>query len=205
MSTKPAPPSSPETRQSFIALILTFFAINALLIYLVYSKNIIFGSKTGNWDYPYFKTIPSIPFWIPLAVFLCLIPIVFIASKWINTHEKLVLAGCFLAALAIQILIHRPYPYSLGSIVNSDTANSFYSPATTYSPFQILSEYDTLAPSFPLHARTNMPGKILFFQVIGIFTPDPQTMGYLVIALSSLGAFLLYGICIQLFHNRRAG
>jgi hypothetical protein len=110
-----------------------------------------------------------------------------------------------LATLAIQILIHRPYPYTLGSIVKSDISNSFYSPAMTYSPGQILSEYDTLAPSFPLHARTNMPGKILLFQILGFFPTDPQKMGYLVIALSSFGAFFLYMICVQLFHNKLVG
>ena len=205
MSSKPTLPSHPEKDQPFIALILTFFAINALLIYLVYARNIIFGSKAGHWDYPYFKTIPAISIWIPLAVLLCLIAMVFIASQWINTHEKWVLVGCFLAALVLQILIHRPYPYTLGSIVESDTANSFYSTARTYSPTQILSEFDTIAPSFPLHARTNMPGKILLFQFLALFTSAPQRMGYLVIALSSLGAFFLYGICVQLFQNKLVG
>ncbi len=205
MSSKPALPSHPEKDQPVIALILTFFTINALLIYLVYARNIIFGSKAGHWDYPYFKTIPAISIWIPLAVLLCLIAMVFIASQWINSHERWVLVGCFLAALVLQILIHRPYPYSIGSIVESDTANSFYSTATTYSPTQILREFDTIAPSFPLHARTNMPGKILLFQFLALFTSIPQRMGYLVIALSTLGAFFLYGICVQLFQNKLVG
>jgi hypothetical protein len=205
MTTRFTPLSTQEKHHNFVALILTFFAINALMIYLVYSNNIIFGSKAGNWDYPFFKTIVSTPIWIPLAVFLILLPTIFIGSKWINSHEKLVLVGCFFIALAIQILINRAYPYSLGTIVKSDVANSFYSPAMSYSPVEILREYETLAPSFPLHARSNMPGKILLFQFIGLFTSAPQKMGYLVIALSSLGAIFLYGICVKLYHNKLVG
>jgi len=205
VDTKSTPPSTQEAKNTFVALLLTYFAINALLIYLVYSRNIIFGSKPGNWDYPFFKTVVSTPLWIPIAVFLILIPTIFIGSKWIGSHEKLVLVGCFFVAVAIQILIHRAYPYSLGTIVQSDVANSFYSPAMSYSPVEVLSQYQALAPSFPLHARTNMPGKILLFQIFKLFTSSPRVMGYLVVALSSLGAFFLYGICTKLFQNKLVG
>lgn len=205
MDRKSTPPSTQEANNNLVALLLTYFAINALLIYLVYSRNFIFGSKPGNWDYPYFKTIISTPVWIPLVVFLILIPTIYLGSKWIGSHEKLVLVGCFFAALTIQILIHRAYPYSLGTIVQSDEANSFYSPAMSYSPVEILTQYQALAPSFPLHARTNMPGKIILFQIFKLFTSSPGVMGYLVVALSSLGAFFLYGICAILFQNKLVG
>jgi hypothetical protein len=205
MDTKSISPSAHEAKNNLVALLLTYFAINALLIYLVYSKNFIFGSKPGNWDYPYFKTIVSTPVWIPVAVILILIPTIFIGSRWIGSHEKLVLVGCFFVMLAIQILIHRAYPYSLGTIVASDVANSFYSPAMSYTPVEVLTQYQALAPSFPLHARTNMPGKILLFQMFKMFTSSPGVMGYLVVALSSLGAFFLYGICTNLFHQKLVG
>jgi hypothetical protein len=205
MITNSVPPPAQETKHNFVALILTFFAINALLIYLVFSKNFVFGSKPGGWDYPYFKTVAATPLWIPVAVFLILIPAIFIGSKWINSHEKLVLTGCFIAALAIQVLIHHAYPYPLGTIVQSDVSNSFYSTAMTFSPAEILKDYQNLAPSLPLHARTNMPGKILLFQVFKVFTASPQRMGYLVIGLSSLGAFFLYLISVQLFQNKLVG
>jgi hypothetical protein len=205
MVTTPTPPPAHETKHHFVALILTFFAINALMIYLVFSKNFVFGSKPGNWDYQYFDTIAATPLWIPVAVFLILIPTIFIGSKWINSHEKLVLIGCFIAALALQILIHRAYPFSLGRILQDDVANSFYSPAMSYSPAQVLREYINLAPSFPLHARTNMPGKILLFQIFGLFTSSPRVMGFLVIGLSSLGAFFLYLISVKLFQNKLVG
>jgi hypothetical protein len=92
----------------------------------------------------------------------------------------------------------------LSAVVRSDVANSFYSVAKSYSPLQILSHFEGLAPSFPAHAATNMPGKILLFHLLGLLTGSTQRLGYLVILVSSLGAPLLYGICKLLFHSRRA-
>lgn len=191
---------SPESHS--ISLIITFCLISALLIFLVYSGNFVFGSKLGNWTYPYFKTIKTISLWIPITVFLLLALTIFIGKKLIISNEKTTLFGCLLIAILLQTLIHRAYPISLGTIVESDTANSFYSTAMRYSPLELLSQYDTLAPSFPLHAKTNMPGKILLYQFIEIFTTSPQVMGYLILSLSALGGLLLYGISIILFHDK---
>lgn len=185
------------------ALILTFFAINALLIYLVYSQNFVFGSRTGNWEYEYFETITPIPVWIPAVVLLLLAVSVFIGSRLILSKEKLTLLAGFLIAVFNQILLSRTYQYSLAALVQSHKANSFYFPATSYSPVDILSQFTHLAPSFPFHAGSNMPGKILLFQFFRLFTLSPQRMGYLVILLSTFGALLLYEICKQLFHDRQ--
>ncbi|OGO28230.1 MAG: hypothetical protein A2W33_06915 [Chloroflexi bacterium RBG_16_52_11] len=203
MDTKSAPSRTQASHPNSVALILTFFAINALFIYLIYSKNLIFGSIPGNWDYPFFKTLTSIPLWIPIIVFLLLGLSVTTGSKLVHSHEKMVLFGWLLIAGVIQFLIRRIYPYTLGEIVQSDMANSFYTTAMRYSPLEILSQFSDLAPSLPLHARSNMPGKILLFQLFNIFTSSPQRMGYLVIVLSTIGALLLYGICKRLFHDRQ--
>jgi hypothetical protein len=190
---------------SFVALTATFFVINALLIYLIYSKNFVFGSTAGNWVYPYFKENTSVSLWIPVAIFFLLSFSVIVGDKLILTHEKITLAGCFLMVVMIQILIHRVYRISLEELVLSRGATSFYIPAMQYSPAEILSRFIDLAPSFPLHAKSNMPGKIILFQFFKLFTTSPQIMGYLIIILSSFGAPLLYGICVKLFHDRQVG
>lgn len=103
----------------------------------------------------------------------------------------------------MQAILHKVYPIPLGTIVQSDTANSFYSAALRYSAFDILSKFNELTSLFPHHAKTNMPGKVLLFELLKIFTLSPRIMGYLIIALSSLGALLLYGVCKQLFHDKQ--
>ncbi len=185
-----------------VSLILTFCSISALFIFLVLSRNFIFGSIKGNWVYQYFGTTNRIPFWIPIISILLLGVFIFIGTNLIRTHEKLTLLGCLLVAITLQVLIHRAYPTPLSKIVISDGANSFYTPALQYSPIEIISQYLDLAPSFPKHARTNMPGKILFYQLLNIFTESPQIMGYMIISISTLGGLFLYGICKRLFRDK---
>ncbi len=81
----------------------------------------------------------------------------------------------------------------------SDQANGFYSAALRDSPIETLARYKVLDPSSPMHVEGNMPGKTLLFQLLEPFTSDPRIMGYAIIALSTLGALLLYGICRRLF------
>ena len=186
-----------------VALVVTACAVSVLLIFLVSSGDFVFGSKAGHWIYPYYESVPQFPTWILGIVFLSLGLSIFAGSKFIHDHEKITLIGCYLNAVFMQALIHKVYPVSLGTIVQSDTANSFYTPAIRYSAFEILTKFNQLASSFPPHAKSNMPGKILLYEFLKVFTSSPRMMGYLVIGLSSLGALLLYGICKQLFHDKK--
>lgn len=198
----PLSSSFPSDMDPF-ALVLTACAVGALFIFLVYTRTFVFGSKAGHWVYPYFESISPFPVWIPGVALLSLGVSVFAGSKFIHSHEKLTLIGCYLNTVLMQVLIHKVYPISLGTIVQSDTADSFYTPAIRYSAFDILAKFNQLDPSLPPHARSNMPGKILLFELMKVFTSSPRIMGYLIIALSSLGALLLYGICKQLFHDKQ--
>ncbi|MBI2758958.1 MAG: hypothetical protein HYX49_09795 [Chloroflexi bacterium] len=204
MDTKSSTATIQSTSSDKASLILTFCAMGVLMIFLVYSRNFVFGSKQGNWVYPYFNKITSIPLWIPILVFLLLGLSIFIGSRLIFFHEKTTLFGSFLIIVFIQLLIRTIYPVSLGTIVQSDNATSFYSVAMRYSPVETLTQYDALVLSFPLHAVSNMPGKILLFELFKLFTLSPQIMGYLVVLLSTFGALLLYGICKKLFHDKKA-
>ena len=198
--------SSPSTTQpsNFVALILTFFAINGLFIYLIFARNIWFGSKAGHWDYPYFNKIDPIPLWIPVVVLVLLGCSIYIGSRLIRTREILVLLAWYPVAVVIQFLMRSIYPHILGDIVGSDMANSFYSTAMKYTPLEILSQFNNLAVSFPLHARTNMPGKILLFQLFKPFTISPHVMAYLIVLFSILGGLSLYYIVKMLFHDKQA-
>ena len=187
-----------------ISLILTCCAISVVFIFLVYSENFVFGSVLGEWTYRYFTEIRSMPLWIPVVALFLLGVIIFLGSKFLQTHEKWVILGSFIAAAAIQIILQKAYYYPMGDLVESDVANSFYSAASRISPYELLSQFQSQVSSLPLHARTNLPGKILFFQLLKTITSSPQTMGYLIITISSLGGVLLYGIVKRLFHDQQA-
>lgn len=194
--------SQQSSRAEDIALILTACIVSALLIYLVYLRSYVFGSLLGNWVDPYLSSVPVFPKWIPVFVLLLLGLLIFLGRKLIHSCERNALFVLYLFAILTQSAIRNIYPYSLESVVKSDGANSFYTSALSYSTVEILSEFMTLAPSLPLHAKANMPGKILLFELLRLITASPETMGYLIIFLSSLGTLLLYGICKRLFQNR---
>jgi hypothetical protein len=195
--------STRSSQSNLIWYILIGSVVSALTLLLVTTEKFVFGSSPGQWVYRYFETPSAIPFWLLLTVGLSLGLSVFLGSKFIHSHEKITLLVSFLNALCLQILIRQAYPFSLGTLVQSDKANSFYTSAINFSGLDILREFDSLAPSLSFHARTNMPGKILLFEFFTLFTSSPEIMGYLVIALSTLGGLLLYVICKQLFHNQQ--
>jgi hypothetical protein len=194
--------SPQSSKADSIALIITACIISALLIYLVFLRSYVFGSVLGNWVDHYLSSVPVFPKWVPLIVLSSLGLLVFLGSKLIYSNERITLFVLFLFAFCTQSLIRNIYPFSLGTIVQSDGANSFYTPALEYSTVDILSKFVSLAPSLPLHAKANMPGKILLFELLRLITASPEIMGYLIIFLSSLGTLLLYGICKRLFQNR---
>jgi hypothetical protein len=134
ISNKPPPSLIQLSRSNSVALIWTFFVINALLIYLVYSQDFVFGSRSGNWEYEYFETITPIPVWIPAVILLLLAISVFVCSRLIYSREKLTLLACLLIAVFHQILLRRTFPFPLATLVQSHKANSFYAPAVSYSP-----------------------------------------------------------------------
>ena len=187
------------------ALILTACLLGALMVFLVYGRNFLFGSRAGNWSYDYLRTAAATPLWIPAVVIVLLGLSVFIGSKLIHVREKATLLVCGVAAILVQVLIRQVSAVPLGSVVEDAEANGFYSVAMRYSPVEILSQFEALVPSFPQHAQTNMPGKILLFQLLRVFTPSPEIMGYFVIVLSACGAFLLYGICRSAFSRQTWG
>jgi hypothetical protein len=186
----------------YIPLILTFCSISALFIYLIYSQNLVFGSTLGQWTFPYFQNMIRPPFWIPLLLFVLTGVLIYLGSKLINKHEAVTLIGGFIIAIAIQILFQQIYQYPMDVLIRSNDDTSFYTVASQYSPADILSHYQTLAPTFIGHARSNMPGKIFFFEFLSLFTTSPQVMGYLIIAISTFGGLLLYGISKRLFQDK---
>lgn len=195
--------STEPSNSNAVSVILTACVISAFMIYLVFTKNFVFGSTAGRWVFPYFKTPATIPNWTPWVIFALLGFAIFLGSKLIHSHEKITVLICFLITIFIQIVIHQIYPVPLGSIVTSDGANSFYTPAMQYSALDVLAKFNELVPSFPLHARSNMPGKILLFEFLKILTSSPEVMGFLIILLSSLGGLLLYMICMRLFQDKQ--
>ncbi len=187
-----------------IALVVTACVIGLLMTFLVYSGNFIFGSVKGIWMYRYFDETSTLPRWIPITTLTLLAFCIFIGRKLIHKRETITLIITFILLLFLQFVMREAYPFSLGKIVASDKSNSFYTPSIKYSAIEILKDYKSLSAAFPLHARTNMPGKILFFEFLGLFTSSPEAMGILIVISSSFGGVLLYLICRKILKDKTA-
>jgi len=185
-----------------ITPVLMICLISLVIIFLVQKEIFIFGSVIGSWFYRYFSEKTSILWWIPELVILLIGLLAFFGTKWIHRHEKTILFVSLLFGIAIQVLVNSLYPIPIGDILSSAVSDSFYTASLKYSPLDILTQFQSLLPSLPLHAQSNMPGKILFFHLLGLFSSSPRILAYLVISVSSLGSLLLYGICKRLFHDR---
>ena len=194
-----------ETRWNKLARIVptvVFCLIGAILILLVWNGRFVFGSEPGGWTYRYFQEETSILFWVPIAAILLVGALVFGGVHFIQRHEKITLGIGFLTAIALEILINSLYPVGVYDIINSTIANSFYPVSLRYSASEFLHSFSDIVGNLPLHARTNMPGKVLFFHLLGLFTHNPRLLAYLVIAVSTLGGLVTYAICSRLFHDR---
>ena len=189
-----------HSRNTIVILIACL--IGLVMAGLVYARQFVFGSGSGNWIYAYHEPTAA-PLWILLVVLFLLGISAVIGSKRIASHERGTLFGCFILIILIQFLVHDIYPVPLEALVRSDQANGFYSIAMRDSPAETLAQYKVADPSLPMHVRGNMPGKTLLFQLFARFTASPRIMGNAIILLSTFGALLLYGICKRMFRDER--
>lgn len=187
-------------------LALDYLNIGLAMAFLIFiialiTKDIVFGSSSGNWVYPYINAFTVKPILIFLLITPFILFLVYLTHNEIYKHEIKIICLWFIVGFICQICIRSLYPYSFGTIIQSDIATSYYSPTIRYSALELISNYDSIADTLPLHARINIPGKIFFFYFLRIFTSSPHTMGYLIILFSNIGAVLTYVISKKLFKN----
>jgi hypothetical protein len=168
-------------------------------------QSLVFGSHEGNWVYGYagaFKT-GLIEVFVVAAV-----PAV--ALLWVSWRPRqesfewpLVFAWCMLA-LGFQAFLRSLSPFSLRDIFANDAANSFYSVALRLEADTMLRGFERLRLSWPLHAQSNLPGKLLVVRGLTHITSRPDELAWLVIGLSNLGGALLYWFTREFLNSRRA-
>jgi hypothetical protein len=112
-----------------------------------------------------------------------------------------IVAWC-LFAVAIQALIRSFNPFSLGAMLASDSATSFYSVALKYDVRAILGDFERLRATWPVHAQSNLPGKLLLVRALIHVTTRPDVLAWLVVLLSNLGGIFVYIFVRHLFADR---
>jgi hypothetical protein len=126
-------------------------------------------------------------------------------AVWAARRHPAWAAGLLIAGgTGVQLALWRLYPYGLAAIVRSDAATSYFSAALRYDAATLLRRYDTFAPTLPLHAAGNMPGKILLFQALHALGASPDAMAVLILVLGNLVGVLVLLVALDLLGDRAA-
>ncbi len=87
----------------------------------------------------------------------------------VGRHEWLVVSTWIVAAIALQGLIRSLPPHSMVEIFLSDEANAFYRVTQMTDARSALKDFADARAAWPLHAQSNMPGKIMLLFGLELF------------------------------------
>lgn len=184
--------------------LLDFIIFITMLLYLcaLGLKALEFGAKKGGWFYPYLHSLTFQPLLYSGIGFIIFIVLVAVCKKYLREQQFISLVLFFLLFNSGVFTVPSLTPSHLGEIVLSDSANGFYTVAIQHTFGECLSDFDAVSSNIPLHARSNMPGKILFYKMLLLITTSPSILGVLIVVISNTGCFLMYYISLELFRQK---
>ncbi|GAA2384663.1 hypothetical protein Cme02nite_65980 [Catellatospora methionotrophica] len=178
---------------------LTVLAVIAMVL-----RRLPTGSREAGWTYPYDRLAGEWHvLWPALVVTPAVLGLLWLSRRLPERADAAVAAGWFVAVIPLQLLLRTYALPSLGDIVASDRANSFYSPSQRWGIGEFMGNYMGLVEQLPPHARTNMPGKTMLYFLLDALGLGPAAMGVAVLALANLSAVLLWLIVRDLTSDRR--
>jgi hypothetical protein len=161
------------------------------------------GSLKGNFIHQYSQFFSIRAIWIAALVAGASIVLVGFSESLIRRHERLTLLLWLVAALPLQALLRSLTFTTFERNIRSVNAFSFYTVTQRYRPGLILSGFLQLRPDLPLHAQSNMPGKLIFMYALELITSRTDVLPWLIVAISNAGGVLLYVFVLELLDDRR--
>jgi hypothetical protein len=173
-----------------------------LACYRIATQSIVLGSPEGRWVYPYLQR-----FGVRIlltGVLVAAVSYVLLLSNRITGRDTWrTMFVWVVLAVALQAVLRSLTLYTFESIFVSDGANSFFSVTQRYYAYTTLVDFDRVRQYWPLHAQSNMPGKLLVLYALRQVSTRPDVLPWLVVVVSNLGAFLMYAFVKELFGDRR--
>ncbi len=171
--------------------------------YGIATQSIVLGSLEGRWVYGYLQpsSVRSLTIFLLVSVLAC--ALLGARGTVSGRHPWRLILVWMLVALGLQALLRSLTPFSLERMFISNEANAFYGVARRYDATTVLSEFETLRAYWPLHAQSNMPGKLMLVYALEHISRRPDILAWLVVVLSNLGGPLLYVFVQDLFGDRR--
>src|SRR5262245_36418292 len=182
---------------------LVIGALASLLVsYQIARQAVILGSREGGWVYGYVDLFNASTLGVSLLATALCAGLLFLVkptgrSSWLAVFAWIVLA------FGLDALVRSQTPFTFEQIFHSEGANSFYSVTQRVRAASALRDFDRLRSSWPLHAQSNMPGKLMLVYALRTISEQPGVIAWLVVGLSNLGAVLMYLFVRELFTDER--
>jgi hypothetical protein len=189
----------------YTAALFIACGISLVVCYAVASQQLLLGDRSAGWLYPYVATFDVRPVGaalIGLAVSIALLSVL----PTPNARTEWPLVGTWvIVGMATQALLRSVGPFSMTRVFLSDEANAFYRVTQVSDVLTVLSDFAAARATWPLHAQSNMPGKIILLFALEGLSTNPRVLTGLIVALSSAGALLMYVFVRNLFNDREVG
>jgi hypothetical protein len=163
------------------------------------------GSLEWGWTYSYAARFTMRPIGAALLVAGSSTALLLLGDRYgkRQRNEWLLVAAWIVLGTVLHAMMRSLTPADLESIFRSDAANSFYSVTQKYGARQVLRNFNDARADWPLHAQSNMPGKLMFLYALQLFSANPQILPWIIVGISNLGAALIYAFSRILFDDRR--
>jgi len=113
-------------------------------------------------------------------------------------EEGLLVLAWVAVATGCHAILRWHTPFTFEAIVVSDGANSFFTAAQQHDAATVLRRFSVVRDAMPLHAQSNMPGKLMLVYALETLTTRPAVLAWLLVLLSNAGALLMYAFVRQL-------
>ena len=171
--------------------------------YGIATQSLILGSTKGGWAYGYLTIFSPRTLMVAASATVISAGLLFGAKAGATKRDWPLVLAWFAVGLGLQALVRSLTPFSVEHIFISDGANAFYGVSQDFRAGVVLGDFDRVRALWPLHAQSNMPGKLMLVYALRNLSREPVVLGWLAVIVSNFGAPLMYSFVRELLSDRR--
>src|SRR5262245_1693880 len=174
------------SRRSLWVFILLGSFLSVVLSYEIATHTLRLGSLDWGWTYSYFARFTVRPIGAAVIVGGLATTLLLITDRFVDAgmrRQWLIVAAWIVLATPLQALMRSLTPSDLQSIFVSDAANSFYGVTQEYGARRVLDRFNEIRDSWPLHAQSNMPGKLMLLYTLQLVTTSPSILPWMLVVI----------------------
>ncbi len=191
-----------DPRRALWTLLLAGLAVSLVVSVRLSTMSLVLGSEEGRWVYPYLAGFTRHAALVTTRVLVIAGLMAALPLGLVRRWQWPVVIAWLVVGFGLQAELRSLTRYSVQQMFESDGSNGFYTPTTQYRLDTLLRDGDRIRPTLPVHARSNMPGKLALVYGLEQVSSDPSVLPWLIIACSNLGGLLLYLFVRDLLADR---